>query len=207
VLKKGLWGFCILLAVLVGLFPVSFFIEEKFGLLTLKPDALLADKVWRIGFYTHIVSGGLALLVGWLPFIRRIRNNHLAVHRNVGKFYVLSALTASATGVFLGFYATGGLVAAAGFVSLGATWFYATLAAYLHIRNKRVNRHETMMTYSYALCFAAVTLRTWLPLSALLGIEFITAYKFIAWFCWIPNLSVAYLLTRRRNVLQTVVAT
>ncbi|GAB4428835.1 MAG: hypothetical protein OHK0039_47410 [Bacteroidia bacterium] len=44
---------------------------------------------------------------------------------------------------------------------------------------------------SYAACFAAVTLRLWLPiLTALLG-DFLPAYRIVAWLCWVPNLLVA----------------
>jgi hypothetical protein len=53
------------------------------------------------------------------------------------------------------------------------------------------------MIRSYALCFAAVTLRIWLPLFQFaLGLEFIFAYRIIAWLCWVPNLVVAELIVR-----------
>jgi hypothetical protein len=57
-----------------------------------------------------------------------------------------------------------------------------------------------MMIFSYAFCFSAVTLRIYLTLSAVMDIEFITAYKFIAWFCWLPNLLIAYLITKRQRL-------
>jgi hypothetical protein len=45
------------------------------------------------------------------------------------------------------------------------------------------------MIRSYALTFAAVTLRIWLPLFQNgFGMEFISAYVIIAWLCWVPNL-------------------
>lgn len=54
------------------------------------------------------------------------------------------------------------------------------------------------MIYSYAACFAAVTLRIWLPLltAAFLG-DFIKAYTIVAWLCWVPNIIVAYFIVRR----------
>jgi len=67
--------------------------------------------------------------------------------------------------------------------------------AYINIRNKRVEQHQKMMIYSYAACFAAVTLRIWLPL-LVMGIgNFTIAYTIVAWLCWVPNLFVAYLLS------------
>jgi dolichyl-phosphate-mannose--protein O-mannosyl transferase len=54
-----------------------------------------------------------------------------------------------------------------------------------------------MMIYSYAACFAAVTLRIWLPLLIMIFGDFIIAYTIVAWMCWIPNLIVARLITRK----------
>jgi len=71
------------------------------------------------------------------------------------------------------------------------------MTAYISIRNKQVEKHQKMMIYSYAACFAAVTLRLWLPLlTAALG-DFITAYTIVAWLCWIPNMIVANQIVRR----------
>lgn len=201
ILKKISWSFLVFLAVSIAFFAtIPFSFEEKFGILGFKSDELLANRIWQIGFYIHIIFGGIALLIGWLLFVKKIRVSHLKVHRNIGKVYVVSVLLASIAGIYLGFYATGGWIASAGFISLGIAWFYTTLTAYFLIRNKKILKHEKMMIYSYSLCFAAVTLRFYLPLSAVLEIDFVTAYKFIAWFCWLPNLLVAYLLTKRQRL-------
>ncbi len=54
-----------------------------------------------------------------------------------------------------------------------------------------------MMIYSYAACFAAVTLRLWLPMLTALFHDFKTAYRIVAWLCWLPNLAVArYILIK-----------
>ena len=54
-----------------------------------------------------------------------------------------------------------------------------------------------MMIYSYAACFAAVTLRIWLHLLTALFGGFITAYTIVAWLSWVPNLIVANQIARR----------
>jgi len=43
------------------------------------------------------------------------------------------------------------------------------------------------MIRSFALTFSAVTLRLYILLSQMLGLDFITAYRAIAWLAWIPN--------------------
>jgi hypothetical protein len=53
------------------------------------------------------------------------------------------------------------------------------------------------MTRNYALAFAAVTLRLYVPLSIAAGGEFEQVYAPIAWLCWVPNLLAAEFLVRR----------
>lgn len=198
-LKRGFQILLATLSILIGLYPVAYLlVDRRFGLLSTKTEALLASTAWNIGFYTHIFLGGLTLLVGWVQFSATTRRRYPVWHRRIGKVYVISALLSALAGIGIGGFATGGIVAAAGFIALGMIWFYTTLKAYLHIRNGQVEQHQKMMTYSYAACFAAVTLRIWLPLlSALFG-NFITAYTIVAWLCWVPNLLVAHQIVKRQ---------
>jgi len=53
------------------------------------------------------------------------------------------------------------------------------------------------MVRNFALTFAAVTLRLWLPASVASGIGFEVAYPAVAWLCWLPNLLVAERLFNR----------
>jgi hypothetical protein len=201
IMRKGLWILLVFLAVLIGLYPgIYFVVDRKFGLLSSKTEFLLGNIFWNIGFYTHILLGGLALLTGWVQFSASLRNKYLHLHRLMGKFYVVAVLLSSLAGIGIGLFATGGPIAAMGFVFLGITWFTTTLLGYINIRKMRVEQHQKMMIYSYAACFAAVTLRIWLPLlSAWLG-DFTTAYRIVAWLCWVPNLVVANLIYRRLSL-------
>lgn len=197
-MKKTLWVLFGFFAVSIGLYPVIYFVQDrKFGLLSTKSEALLNDVFWNVGFYTHIIFGGLALLIGWTQFSPRLRRTRLSLHRNLGKIYVAAALLSGLAGFGIGTQATGGWAAALGFMSLGVVWVYTTFAAYRHIRAGQVTAHQKMMMYSYAACFAAATLRLWLPLLTNLSGDFIAAYQIVAWLCWVPNLGVAWWLNRR----------
>jgi hypothetical protein len=199
--KKAIYILFVILAIVIGLYPLLyFFIDKKFGLLSTKTNQLLANTFWNIGFYAHIILGGLALLIGWTQFSLKIRNQNLTLHKQIGKIYVLSVLVSAPAGIYIGFFATGGILASAGFVCLGIVWFYTTLMAYINIKNKQIAQHQKMMIYSYAACFAAVTLRLWLPLLSMVLINFTTAYIITAWLCWVPNLLVAHLITRQKNL-------
>lgn len=189
------------LAIVVGLYPAIYlFIDRKFGLLATKTNELLADPIWNFIFYTHIFLAGLALLIGWTQFSSKLRNKNIAIHRMTGKVYVVSTLVSSIAGIYVGIFATGGLITSIGFICLGVIWFYTTLMAYVYIRNKQILQHQKMMIYSYAACFAGATLRIWLPILGIIFGDFITAYTIVAWLCWVPNLIVAFFITKRMGI-------
>lgn len=199
--NKTAWAVFAILAIGIGLYPLMYFFStEEFGLLQGKSKDISANIIWRIGFYGHIIFGGLALLTGWSQFSRKLRVKKLELHRNLGKIYVLSALISGICGIYIGFYASGGLVPSLGFISLGIVWLFTTIRAYIAIRKRDVSLHQGMMVYSYAACFAAVTLRIWLPLLTIVLGEFLLAYKIVAWLCWVPNIIFAHFWVRRKGL-------
>lgn len=200
--NKVAWFVFVFLALGVGLYPLLyFFIDRKFGLLASKSDELLSDVFWNTGFYGHILLGGLALLIGWVQFSKKIRTQNLRLHRNLGKIYVIAAVISGICGFYIAFSATGGLIATLGFMSLAVVWLFTTLKAYFAIRKGDIQLHQGMMIYSYAACFAAVTLRIWLPLLTIALGGFIPAYRIVAWLCWVPNIIFAYFWVRRKGLI------
>jgi hypothetical protein len=200
--NKVAWIVFVLLAIVIGLYPLLYvFIDREFGLLASKSDALLTNVFWNIGFYGHILFGGLALLIGWVQFSKKLRNANLRRHRIIGKIYIIAAIISGSCGIYIGFFATGGVISSLGFICLGLTWLYTTLKAYQAIRKRDLQLHEGMMIYSYAACFAAVTLRIWLPLLSLALGDFVTAYRIVAWLCWIPNMIFAFFWVRKRGLI------
>ncbi len=191
-MKTFKWIVFAFFAIGVGLYPIIYLlIQGKFGLLTSKSNELLESSLWYPVFYTHIFLGGVALLTGWSQFSTRFRNKNLSFHRLLGKIYVIVCLLSGMAGLYLSFFATGGLIASWGFGGLAVSWLFTTSKAFLSIRNGDIDNHQVWMIRSYALTFAAVTLRIWLPLAQILQIDFIAAYRVIAWLCWVPNLLVA----------------
>ena len=199
--NKVAWVVFVLLAIGIGLYPLIYlFATEDFGLLTNKSEDLLSSTVWNLAFFGHISFGGLALLIGWSQFIKKLRAKRLNLHRNLGKVYVIAALISGLCGVYLGFFATGGIVSSLGFISLGVIWLFTTLRAYIAVKNKDLSLHQGMMIYSYAACFAAVTLRIWLPFLTIVFGEFLIAYKFVAWLCWVPNMIFAQIWVKKKGL-------
>lgn len=147
----------------------------------------------------HLIGGALAITLGALQLNRRIRRDHLAVHRWLGRCYCLAVLVGGSAGLTLATMADGGLPSSIGFGMLGVLWIGSTATAYICIRRRRVDLHRAWMLRSYGLTFAAVTLRIWLPLSQVAGLPFLPSYQAIAWLCWVPNLVVVewFVLSRR----------
>ena len=195
--KKIFWILFAALAVIIGLYPLQYLlIAGKVGILNSKPDWLLANVIWTAAFYIHIVLGGVSLLIGWIQFSSKLRAKNPTMHKQIGKIYVGAVLLSSFSGFYIALFANEGIWTSLGFSCLAVIWFYTTLMAYLAIRNKKIVRHQKMMIYSYGACFAAVTLRIWLPILIMIIGDYRTAYIIVAWWSWIPNLFIAYLITR-----------
>ncbi|MEQ1554951.1 MAG: DUF2306 domain-containing protein, partial [Ferruginibacter sp.] len=190
-----------ILSVLISLLTFTYYIicQQEFNLLQNKTVLIQNSLAWKIAFYTHIFFGSIALLIGWIQFVSKWRVQKINLHRTVGKIYVVSVLFSSIAGLGIGIFATGGWIAVLGFITLGLIWFYSTFKAYSSIRAGKIENHKKWMIYSYAICFAAVTLRIWLPILIIVFGEFLMAYRIVAWLCWIPNLLVGYFIINKKK--------
>ena len=198
-LKKIIWLVFVILAITIGLYPLSFIgADTSIGLLGHKSQELLANNLWNIMFYTHISLAGIALLIGWLLFLKKFRTRNIGVHRTIGKVYVIAVLLSSIAGYFIAYHATGGIAAKFGFTGMSTAWLVTTLMAYTAIRQKKIKKHERWMTRSYAVTFVGVTFRLWMPfLIIAFDMEFLEAYPISSWISWIANLVFAEILIRR----------
>ena len=193
------WWIFAICSTLIGLYPIIYFlIDRRFGLLSFKSQEILSSISWNIGFYGHIVLGGLALTIGWIQFSKKIRLKNLNLHRRIGKVYTLAALISGVCGLYIAFFATGGFISTLGFGLLAVLWIWTSFMGYRSAKKGNIQVHENFMIISYSCCFAAVTLRIWLPILVAIFGEFIVAYQIVAWLCWVPNLFVGLLIIRYR---------
>jgi len=193
-LKKTGWSIMLFLAVLVFLFASRY--------LTLDPNVFFPEQkmvymAHLTMLLTHIVASMLAILIGPFQFLPGIRKGRwLKVHRWLGRTYLLSILFGGLSGLYMAQFAYGGLITESGFATLAVLWLYSGFMAYRHIRNKDIEGHREWMTRNYALTFAGVMLRLWMPTSVALSIDFLMAYRVVGWLCWVPNLLVAEWIIR-----------
>lgn len=192
-MKKIGWILFGFFSIGIGLYPSLYgLVDMSQGFLGWKSAELLNDKIWNWLFYQHISFGAISLLTGWTQFSSKLRRRNINWHRILGKTYVIAALLSGIAGLYLSFYATGGWISSLGFGALATLWLITTIAAFNTIRQGKVDAHQNWMIRSYALCWAAVTLRLWSPLlSGGFGMDGLSAYLLVAWLCWVPNLIVA----------------
>ena len=151
-------------------------------------------------FYAHVYTSIFVLLSGFLAILRkdfRLKN----FHRNIGKLYILLILfLAAPSGIYMGFFANGGLFSKISFVILGFLWWFSTFKAYQLARQKRFKEHKQWMWRSFAFTLSAITLRMWKVIIVyLFHPNPMDVYQIIAWLGWIPNiLLIEYLITKNQ---------
>lgn len=168
------------------------FVTEKGSL----PD------LWYAVLWAHAVSAGTALAVGWLQFVKRLRQRAPNFHRAIGYLYAVMIAIGGVTGLYLALYASGGWIAKAGFATLSALWLYTLFRSLKSIIVDRdPTGHGRWMTRNYALSCAAITLRLYIPLaSVLFGLSDPNdTFAVIAWIAWVPNLLIAERLISRKT--------
>ncbi len=174
-----------------GLFPLESIVDSTVG------ASFAAHKP---ALYSHIFGSAVALSLGAFQFSSRLRTTRPQLHRWMGRLYLGAGVLIGGTGgLLLAMHAFGGLPARLGFGVLAVVWLYTGARAYLAIRGGDTVTHRRWMVRNFSLTFAAVTLRLYLPASAVAGVPFEVAYPVIAWAAWVPNLIVAEWWFNRRT--------
>lgn len=166
----------------------------------LHPDMRATYEAHRVGIYAHVFAAAFALALGPFQFSTAWRTRRPALHRWSGRLYLgVGVLVGGLAGLYMAARAFGGPAARLGFAGLALAWLYTGLRGYLAIRARDIATHRRWMVRNFALTFAAVTLRLWLPASVASGVAFEIAYPVIAWLCWVPNLLIAELVLAREQ--------
>ena len=135
--KKILTPLFIFFAIAIGFYPLIYILGDmRVGILSSKSAQLLGNQLWQVGFYTHIVFGGIALLSGCTQFLPKLRQKNIPLHRSLGKIYIVSVLLSGSAGFGIAFAGSGGLVAQLGFIFLAIAYLFTTVQAYLSIKKR-----------------------------------------------------------------------
>lgn len=147
----------------------------------------------------HISAAPIALIIGVIQLLPKKRARRPTLHRWLGRIYGLSILVGGISGLMLAINALGGPIAGWGFGLLAILWLGVTAQAIRMAMTRNFVEHRKWMIRSFALTFAAVTLRLYLLGFMLGGVSYIPASVYVAWMCWVPNVIFAEWWIRRTS--------
>lgn len=162
-----------------------------------------------IGIGIHFAAGGIILVLGCIQLIRQVRENFPALHRWLGRIYVLaSVLTAIGGLAFILIKGTiGGRVMDIGFAGYGLLMLLTAIETIRHARAGRMERHRAWAIRLFALAIGSWLYRMdygfWLLFTD--GIWHTDTFSggfdyFMDFFFYLPNLLVAELFIRRQSL-------
>ena len=147
-----------------------------------------------IGFYAHILTAPLALLLGTLQFSSYLRQRHPKLHRWLGRVYVTLVLVGTAPGgVVMAMKAYGGPSSVVCFAAIGVLMWYTTWRAWLEARQARFESHARWMCRSYTLMCSAIMLRLVSFALQHTSLDHTLRYQLSAWLSWVPALSLIHI--------------
>jgi uncharacterized membrane protein len=211
------WSWILLSSLAIAGFAVAPYLMSSLPVLAESGAGLAAHyadqpAVVLVVFFVHIVAGGVALVTGPFQFWRGLRDRAPGVHRWTGRIGLVAIAIAGAAGLVLAPFNSAGIVGFFGFGALAVLWVVSGWRGYRAIRRGDVPSHRAWMMRTFALTYAAVTLRVWIPLLILVQVPlagpggfdgdaaFANAYAAVPFLAWLPTLVVAEWLIRRRGL-------
>lgn len=176
--------------------------QSDVSFLMIKQTEVNTHTEYLYFFYAHVYTSIFVLFSGFIAVFVKPKAAFRNLHRFFGKIYVILLLLITApSGIYMGFYANGGILAKISFVILGILWWFTTYKAYLEIRKKNVLNHKKWMYRSYALAVSAITLRLWkVVLVYFFQPNPMDVYELIAWLGWVPNLILTEILIKTKMI-------
>jgi hypothetical protein len=199
--KRTLYFIILVLALSLAFNALSYVnFDPHYGFLRLKEKAIATG--WYLPFYySHVLLGGLILIIGLFQIYPDSHKRFRRTHRIAGYVYVMGILFFAAPGglVMSLFIGRGSLVLVS-FLLQSLLWFYFTAVAFNRIRNGDIGEHQHYMWRSYALTFAAITLRVYIFFTSWsMDLSHPSSYATLAWLSWVPNLLFVEWYIRRRK--------
>lgn len=175
--------------------------KSDVSFLMIKQTEVIGHPEYLWFFYTHVYTSIFVLLAGFFAILRKnfgIGN----FHRSFGKIYIFLVLIFSApSGIYMGWFANGGIFSKLFFILLGILWWISTFKAYQLVREKNFDLHKKWMWRSFALTISAITLRIWkVVIVYFFQPNPMDVYQIVAWLGWIPNILLIELLIRKKII-------
>ncbi|MEM9326852.1 MAG: DUF2306 domain-containing protein [Bacteroidota bacterium] len=175
------------------------------------PKLIVSEEVYGAYYwpkapwlFAHVLTGLVAILIGWYQFIPKLRAAKPQLHRVLGRVYSIGIIVSAITGVYLAAYSGFNLV---GKISLGIVpfiWLSTVLFGYYAIIKRQMAQHQEWMARSYVVTFFFIV---FVILSKYLPYEYFGTYAetmpLISWFSWSIPLFVYELLLQSQKMKNT----
>ncbi len=161
---------------------------------------LFLQPVYNYSFYLHIFAGMFCIGAALLQFSSYILKKRKTIHVWSGRIYVMVVLLIGApTGLYMSFFAKGGMAERGLFMFMAVSWFFFTLKGFTTILKKQVLAHKMWMMRSYAMALTAVTFRVYYIILYLWDVPLTLNYEVSLWISVVGNLMVTEYLIYRKN--------
>ena len=188
----------LMIEITLAYYPFS----SKSAFLAIKQAEVNYVKGYLSIFYIHVIFSILVLIAGFIQILPIYKLIPKSLHRFSGYLYAIFVLLfAAPSGLFIGYYANGGVLAILAFEILGVLWIFYTARAIFHIKNGKFNEHKYDMWRSYALALSALTLRFWKVIIVyLFQPNPMQSYIIVAWIGWVLNFIIIELYINRHKL-------
>ncbi|MBX3216544.1 MAG: DUF2306 domain-containing protein [Labilithrix sp.] len=181
-----------------------YFIAVNAHFFELTPEELGKYFDLRALLLLHISGGAVALVTGPLQLWTELRTARRALHRGMGKAYVLAVAISAPCALYLSLTTARevGWAYAFSLQAWASVWMLSTWLAYRYARQKKLELHAEWMTRSYlvTLAFVLSALIAKIPAVARQA-SFAELAPSLFWVCWAIPLFVfdVVLASRRRR--------
>ncbi|NNE00845.1 MAG: DUF2306 domain-containing protein [Pirellulaceae bacterium] len=153
-----------------------------------------------IGFYAHILTAPVALLIGTMQLSSTVRTHSPRLHRNLGRIYVALALLGVAPGgLVMAMRSYGGISSVICFGLISISLWVTTWIGWRRARAMRFREHAQWMCRSYTLMCSAIFLRMISFGFSHLNMDHTFAYQLSAWLSWVPAMLILEAFLSRQN--------
>ena len=136
--------------------------------------------------FLHRIGGTILLAAGLLQFSAKLRRARPKLHRAIGYVYVVLAISAGCSGIYLGVRVPfAGLAETIPAVLFGGALIVTTVVALNHARRRRFEIHREWMVRSFAFTLGPIAQRVfYLPAWSVFGIDEHDAMWIGFWLGW-----------------------
>ncbi|WP_202799986.1 DUF2306 domain-containing protein [Schlesneria paludicola] len=146
---------------------------------------------YQWAFYTHILSGPVALVLGVLLINEPFRRRFPVWHRYLGRIHAFCTLFLVApSGLGMAYHAMTGVIAATGFATLSILTGLTVAMGWRAAVQRRFQAHRRWMSRCFLLLCSAVVLRLIAGLSDVTDIGGEWMYPLTGWISWLIPLAI-----------------